>query len=299
MKKKLFISLLSVLSATALIAMLVCFTSCDKKDVATPDEAIVETKIETVTEIATDEQGSTFIEEATKVVEVKVTEETTEPTEKETKDNNKLVAENASESSKTTSDNSSKTNTSNDKSSSSNVKSESTSKNSSTNKNTSSNNSSSATTSKNNSSSTANKNNSSSSSATSKPTAKPTPKPTSPNNTTSNKTWHEAEYEYINHPAVTEKVWVVDKEAYTYEEPIYEKQGRAICNDCGADITDDIYNHSKNHALNGGNGSYSVKKISVQVGTKTVTVPEEGHWETKTIKEAWTEKKLVREAGYY
>lgn len=298
MKKKLFISLLSVLSATALIAMLICFTSCDNKDVATPDEAIVETKIETVTEIATDVQGSTFIEEATKVVEVKVTEKTTEPTEKETKDNNKLVAENASESSKTTSDNPAKTNTSSNKAKSSDTKTENTSKNSSTNKNTSSNNSSSATTSTNNSSSTANKNNSSSSSATSKPTVKPTPKPTSPSNTTSNKTWHEAEYEYINHPAVTEKVWIVDKEAYTYEEPVYEKQYRSICNDCGADITGNT-DHIFDEVEKGGKGSYSVKKISVQVGTKTVTVPEEGHWETRTIKEAWTEKKLVKEAGYY
>ncbi len=293
MKKKLFISLLSVLSATALIAMLICFTSCESNDVATPDEAIIETKIEPVTEIVTDAQGSTFIEEATKVVELKVAEETAEPTEKETKDNKKLVAENASESSKTTSDNSVKTDTSSNKTNSSSVKLESTNKNSSTNKNTSSNNSSSATKNTNNSSSTANKNNSSSSATTSKPTVKPTPKPTNPNNTTSNKTWHEAEYEYINHPAVTEKVWVVDKEAYTYEEPVYEKQYRTICKKCGADITDNL-----EHIFDC-NSSYTNKKVEVQVGTKTVSVPEEGHWETKVVKEAWTEKKLVREAGYY
>lgn len=282
MKKKLFISLLSVLSATALIAMLICFTSCDGKDVATPDEAIIETKIETVTEIATDEQGSTFIEEATKVVEVKVTEETTEPAEKETKDNNKLVAENASEKSKTTSDNSAKTDTSSNKANPSDVKTENTNKNSSTNKN-----------------------NNSSSSATSKPNNTATSKPsTSSNSTTSNKTWHEAEYKYVNHPAETKQVWVVDKEAYTYEEPVYEEQGRYICNDCGEDIT--VAEERKKHIFwaareeNGHYyGSYRVEVIDIQVGTRTVEVPEEGHWETVVVKEAWTEKVLVRESGYY
>jgi len=37
----------------------------------------------------------------------------------------------------------------------------------------------------------------------------------------------------------------------------------------------------------------------VQVGTKTINVPEESHYETKIAKEAWTEKKLIREAGWY
>ena len=120
---------------------------------------------------------------------------------------------------------------------------------------------------------------------------------------TSTKTWHEAEYKYIEHPAETktEKVWVVDKEAYTYEEPVYEKHDRTICNTCGADITDDCVAHGKSHVMNFENFSYHNEWVNVQVGTKTVEVPEEGHWETKTtvIKEAWTEKVLVREAGYY
>ena len=78
------------------------------------------------------------------------------------------------------------------------------------------------------------------------------------------------------------KVKVVDKEAYTYEEPIYEKQGRAICNDCGADITDNL-EHIFDEIENGGKyGSYKVVTVNVQVGTKTVTVPEKSHYETKT-----------------
>ena len=78
------------------------------------------------------------------------------------------------------------------------------------------------------------------------------------------------------------QVKVVDKEAYTYEEPIYEKQGRAICNDCGADITDNL-EHIFDEIENGGKyGSYKVVTVNVQVGTKTVTVPEKSHYETKT-----------------
>ena len=97
---------------------------------------------------------------------------------------------------------------------------------------------------------------------------------------------------YISAPAEHTHSWqkitketqvkVVDKEAYTYEEPIYEKQGRAICNDCGADITDNL-EHIFDEIENGGKyGSYKVVTVNVQVGTKTVTVPEKFHYETKT-----------------
>ena len=98
---------------------------------------------------------------------------------------------------------------------------------------------------------------------------------------------------YISAPAEHTHSWqkitketqvkVVDKEAYTYEEPIYEKQKRAICNDCGADISDNldhIFDEMKNNSS--AKGSYSVKTVNVQVGTKTVTVPEKFHYETKT-----------------
>ena len=78
------------------------------------------------------------------------------------------------------------------------------------------------------------------------------------------------------------KVKVVDKEAYTYEEPIYEKQGRYICKVCGADITENTTAHNKQHALNGEPVSYKAVSVEVQVGTKTVTVPEKFHYETKT-----------------
>lgn len=86
---------------------------------------------------------------------------------------------------------------------------------------------------------------------------------------------------------ITKKVKVVDKEAYTYEEPVYEEHDRTICNDCGADLTNmsesELTHHCGNHLLNGGKGSYRNEWVNVQVGTKTVTVPEKSHYENKVI----------------
>ena len=111
--------------------------------------------------------------------------------------------------------------------------------------------------------------------------------------------WHDTVYEYIEHPAETKDVKVIDKEAYTYEEPVYEYQYRAICKNCGADITDNTTAHNKQHALNGEIGGWYTDRVKVQTGTKTVTVPEEWHSETIIVKEAWFEQVLIREAGWY
>ncbi len=124
-----------------------------------------------------------------------------------------------------------------------------------------------------------------------------------PNNTTTtpSKVWHEAEYKTVHHPAETKKVWVVDQEGYTYEEPIYETHGVTICNDCGADITESSFRrqHLISEVKNGKTGSYRDEWREVQVGTKTITVEEKGHWETQVVKEAWDEQVLIKEAGYY
>ena len=149
--------------------------------------------------------------------------------------------------------------------------------------------------------------NNTSSSTTSKPanqnsntSSKPAAGSASSGNTSSTtKKWHEAQYEYIQHPAETKQVWVVDQEAYTYEKPVYEEVGRTFCNTCGEDITENRVEHGRNHMLKGENSSYHDEWVEMQVGTETVTVPEKGHWETQVVKEAWTEKKLIREAGYY
>ncbi|MEE1155390.1 MAG: hypothetical protein UH241_09565, partial [Acutalibacteraceae bacterium] len=122
-----------------------------------------------------------------------------------------------------------------------------------------------------------------------------------PNNTTTtpSKVWHEAEYKTVHHPAETKKVWVVDQEGYTYEEPVYEEHGVTICNNCEIDITNNCTAHMKQHALNRESASYRDEWREVQVGTKTITVEEKGHWETQVVKEAWDEQVLIKEAGYY
>lgn len=78
------------------------------------------------------------------------------------------------------------------------------------------------------------------------------------------------------------QVKVVDKEAYTYEEPIYEEQIRTICKVCGADITGFASEHNEQHALNGEPVSYKAERREIQTGTKTITVPEKSHYENKT-----------------
>lgn len=140
-----------------------------------------------------------------------------------------------------------------------------------------------------------------------KPTsAQPTerPQPTTAD-THAGKIYHEAEYEYIQHPAETERVKVVDCEAYSYEEPVYEQKWSMICWGCGADVGNDQMSneerdeHMYQHILNGEPDGYHSGYVTVQTGTKTVNVPEESHYETKIVKEAWTEKKLTRAAGWY
>lgn len=78
------------------------------------------------------------------------------------------------------------------------------------------------------------------------------------------------------------RVKVVDQEAYTYEEPVYEKQGRYICKACGADITDNLEHIFECAESHDGKASYKTVSVKVQVGTKTITVPEKSHYETKT-----------------
>lgn len=68
-----------------------------------------------------------------------------------------------------------------------------------------------------------------------------------------------------------------------------------ICGDCGKEIIADMPAHLSQYCA----GSYRLVHKTVPVGTQTVTVPEEGHWETRTTKEAWTERVIVREAGWY
>lgn len=58
----------------------------------------------------------------------------------------------------------------------------------------------------------------------------------------------------------------VVKEAW--DEPVYETQVRDICNQCGADVTDNAVEHAKEHALAGENGGHHTEVVKVQVGTQ-------------------------------
>ena len=58
--------------------------------------------------------------------------------------------------------------------------------------------------------------------------------------------------------------------------------------------------HAEYHVLyEDGDGGWYTAQEEVQVGTRTVNVPEQSHMETVVVKEAWEEKVLVREAGWY
>ena len=120
----------------------------------------------------------------------------------------------------------------------------------------------------------------------------------------SGKTYHEAVYKTVHHDAEYENVYVIDQEAYSYEEPVYEKRVYTVCHVCGAEFdtsysAEAFYDHISNHALAGEGGGYHNDTRTVQVGTNTVNVPEEGHYEKKLVKAAWDEKVLVKEAGWY
>ena len=135
--------------------------------------------------------------------------------------------------------------------------------------------------------------------ATCKVTVKPAPKPADPHEgktyheAVTKKVWVEPEYKTVNHPAETKRVWV---DPVTHEEPVYEYDWINVCNQCGAELTDD--NQLEEHYLDSDTCvSYRCVKRNIQVGTKTVT-DKEGYYKTETVKDAWTEKVLVME-GYY
>lgn len=274
----------TVTVAAVLISML-CLSACnDKKPTATADE-VIGTSVQTVTQVVTDAQGNTHIEEETKVVEVKQTQPS-EKSENETsadKNNNDKSNSNQSNNSNSSGNNNNQTNLNNN---SGNAQSSKTN-NSSNSGQTSKNNSPSGNTNKpaSNSGSSSSSQSKPSSGSGSSSSSKPAPA-TQPatKDQHEGKTWHEAEYK-------TEQVWVVDVPAHTWQCPIIESRDVAICNTCGAEITGHAYEHIFEHMDKGENGSYRCETIDEIVGYETVNEPEQGHYETKTT--------LVRAEGWY
>ena len=292
--KKKAIGIVAVAAVTVAAVIIAMLTACgNKQPTATADE-VIGTSVQTVTQVVTDSQGNTHIEEATKVVEVKQTQPA-DKSEKATEAQAQNAAKteikqnNGGQSNNNSNGNSNQTNNNNN-----NGGNGQTSKNNgssgSTNKPASNSGSSSS------SSQSKPSGGSSSNSSQSKPSSgsgslsssKPAPAPATQPATKDpheGKTWHDAEYK-------TEKVWVVDEEGYTWQCPIYEDHTVTICNICGAEITGNVQGHDEAvHLPNGDDFSYRVETVSTIVGYETETVPEKGHYETKTT--------LVRAAGWY
>ena len=291
--KKKAIGIVAVAAVTVAAVIIAMLTACgNKKPTATADE-VIGTSVQTVTQVVTDSQGNTHIEEETKVVEVKQTQPA-EKSENAAEVNAQNVAktdnkqDNGGQSDNNSNGNSNQPNNNNNAGNGQTSKSNGSS--GSTNKpagNSGSSGSSSQSKPSGGSSSSSSSQSKPSSSSGSSSSSKPEPAPATQPATKDpheGKTWHDAEYK-------TEKVWVVDEEGYTWQKPIYETHDRTICNTCGADITDNCAEHGKQHMLNGENSSYRNEMVDTLVGYETITVPEKGHYETKTT--------LVRAAGWY
>lgn len=290
--KKKAIGIVAVAAVTVAAVIIAMLTACgNKKPTATADE-VIGTSVQTVTQVVTDSQGNTHIEEATKVVEIKQTQPA-EKSEKATEAQAQNVAKtdskqnNGGQSNNNSNGNSNQTNNNNNnagngQTSKNNSPSGSTNKPASNSGSSGSSSQSKPSGGSSSSSSQSKPSSGSGSSSSSKPAPATQPATKDPHE---GKTWHDAEYK-------TEKVWVVDEEGYTWQKPIVEGQWRTICNICGADITEDVTGHDKTYHLPYGDDfSYSDKWIEQITGYETITVPEKGHYETKTT--------LVRAAGWY
>ena len=273
----------TVTVAAVLISML-CLSACnDKKPTATADE-VIGTSVQTVTQVVTDAQGNTHIEEETKVVEVKQTQPA-EKSEKATEANAENMAKTDSKQNNGSQSNNNSNGNSNQNNNNNNNAGNGSSGN--TNKPASS---SGGSSSSNSSQSKPSSGSGSSSSSKPAPATQPATK-----DQHEGKTWHEAIYEEVYHPAETTQEWV----PYYIDAPIYEYHEAAICNTCNKEIVGDAGEHMYEHMQKGENGSYRCETVKEIVGYEKVEVPELGHYETKVINEAYTEKRLVQEAGWY
>ena len=285
--KKKAIGIVAVAAVTVAAVIIAMLTACgNKQPTATADE-VIGTSVQTVTQVVTDAQGNTHIEKETKVVEVKQTQPA-EKSEKATEVNAQNAAKtdnkqnNGGQSNNNSNGNSNNNNAGNGQTSKSNGSSSGSTNKPASNSGSSGSSSQSKPSGGSSSNSSQNKPSSGSgSSSSSKPAPATQPATKDPHE---GKTWHDAEYK-------TEKVWVVDEEGYTWQCPIYETHDRTICNTCGADITDNCSEHIEAHMDKGENGSYHNEMVDTLIGYETETVPEKGHYETKTT--------LVREAGWY
>lgn len=85
----------------------------------------------------------------------------------------------------------------------------------------------------------------------------------------------------------TERVWVVDKEAWTESVPVYSTVEVSICNICGTDITGSTSAHAKEHMKAGEGSGHHSETRQIITSYNTVSHKEEGHWETRVVGGHW------------
>ena len=105
---------------------------------------------------------------------------------------------------------------------------------------------------------------------------------------------HDAEYTTVHHDDVTHTE-TVHHAAVTHKEYHY------ICNQCGADITDDPHGHIKRSLLSGGNcGGYHGEYVRItdqEAYDETVTVTDRAAWDEQVLtKAAWDEQVQTKAA---
>ncbi len=105
-----------------------------------------------------------------------------------------------------------------------------------------------------------------------------------------------AQYKTVNVPEKGHNEQVLVQAAYDEQVPVTEMKAYSICNDCGADITGNTYEHVKDHMINDtGNGGYHTEWRETVVGYNTVH--HEAVYETRYVVDspATTKQEL---AGY-
>ena len=123
---------------------------------------------------------------------------------------------------------------------------------------------------KNNTSSSSKPNNSSNNSGTSKPSNNSSSNSNSSKPAEHTHNWV-AQYKTVNVPEKGHNEQVLVQAAYDEQVPVTEMKAYSICNDCGADITGNTYEHVKDHMINDtGNGGYHTEWRETVVGYNTV-----------------------------
>ena len=114
---------------------------------------------------------------------------------------------------------------------------------------------------------------------------------------------HDAEYTTVHHDA---EYTTVHHDAETHTETVHHaavkhEEYHYFCNNCGADITDDVHGHIMSSMLSGGNcGSWHDEYVWItdqEAYDETVTVTDRAAWDEQVLtKAAWDERVQTKAA---